>query len=95
MHFSLFDKKTTHLLSHEHTLKWFRKEQYIPSTIIDRGSKEEWITNGKKTIGDRANERVAKLLKKYPGVTVENDKIKTLSKYFKFEGFDIRKILDT
>ena len=91
---NLFDEKTTHLLSHDHTLKWFRKEQYIPSTVVDRGSKEEWITNGRKTIGDRANDHVAKLIKKYPGVTLDNDIIKDLAKNFKFDGFDIKKILE-
>lgn len=91
---NLFDEKTTHLLAHDHTLKWFRKEQYIPSTIVDRGTKEEWITKGRKSIGDRAKERVEKLIKKYPGLSLENDVIKELAINFKFADFDIKKIID-
>ncbi len=91
---NLFDEKTTHLLAHDHTLKWFRKEQYIPSSIVDRGTKEEWITNGRKSIGDRAKERVGKLIKKYPGISLEDDVIKELAKNFKFSDFDIKKITD-
>ncbi|MHA1155093.1 MAG: trimethylamine methyltransferase family protein [Candidatus Heimdallarchaeota archaeon] len=91
---NLFDEKTTHLLSHDHTLKWFRKEQYIPSTIVDRGTKEEWITNGRKSIGDRAKEKAEKLIKKYPGLSLENDVIKELASNFKFADFDIKKITD-
>ena len=91
---SLFDDKTTHLLSHDHTLKWFREEQYIPSSIVDRATKEEWINKGRMTVGDRANERVDKLLKKYPGIQLDKDIVNDLSKVIKFDGFNPKKILE-
>ncbi|NHJ04542.1 MAG: hypothetical protein EAX90_06950 [Candidatus Heimdallarchaeota archaeon] len=89
----LFDKKTTHLLSHDHTLKWFREEQYIPSSVIDRATKEEWITTGRKTIGQRAKERAEKLIQKYPGISLADDIVKDLSNIIKFKGFNEKKIL--
>jgi len=89
----LFDSKTTHLLSHDHTLKWFREEQYIPSSVIDRATKEEWITTGRKTIGHRAKERAEKLIQKYPGISLADDIVKDLSNIIRFKGFDEKKIL--
>ena len=49
-------EEKTHLLSHDHTLKWFREEHYIPSLVVDRATNEEWINTGRKTIGDREKE---------------------------------------
>lgn len=87
-------EKKTHLLSHNHTLKWFREEQYIPSMIIDRSTTEEWITKGRKTIGERANETVIKLLSKYPGVSLDNDIIEDLTKIMKYKNMDFKTKLD-
>ncbi len=52
-------------LSEEHTLKWFGKELYLPSTIIDRGSLDAWKRKGAKSAVQRASERVGDLLKRY------------------------------
>lgn len=87
-------EEKTHLLSHDHTLKWFREEQYIPSRIIDRSTNEEWINKGRKTIGERANETVIKLLSKYPGVTLGNDIIEDLTKIMKYKNMDFKTKLD-
>ena len=87
-------EEKTHLLSHDHTLKWFREEQYIPSKIIDRSTNEEWINKGSKTIGERANETVTKLLSKYPGVTLDKDIVKDLTKIMKYEDMDFKSKLD-
>ncbi len=89
-----FDEKTTHLLSHDHTLKWFKEEQFIPSMVIDRSTNEEWINKGRKSIGQRANERAEKLIKKYPGVTLEKDIINDLSKIMKYKDVDFKSFLD-
>ena len=48
-----------------HTLKWFQKEQYIPSAIIDRGSLEAWKKKGRKSTWERARDRVEALLDTY------------------------------
>lgn len=90
----LFDKETTHLLSHEHTLKWFREEQYFPSQVVDRATKEEWKNKGSLTIGDRAKVQAEKLLAKYPGISLEKDQISDLTRALHFEGLDIKKIIN-
>ncbi|NHJ85124.1 MAG: hypothetical protein FK734_06655 [Asgard group archaeon] len=90
----LFDDKTTHLLAHDHTLKWFREEQYIPSKVIDRSTNEEWIQNGRKTIGDRAKEQAEKLISKYPGTSLAKDIINDLSKIMLYKDFDFKTKLD-
>ena len=55
-------------LADPHTRKWFQKELYIPSTVIDRGSMEGWKSRGAKTTLERASDRVDQLLKNYqPG----------------------------
>jgi trimethylamine--corrinoid protein Co-methyltransferase len=52
-------------LAETHTLKWFRKELYLPSEVIDRGSLDAWKRKGKKTAFQRAAERVDRLVEKY------------------------------
>jgi trimethylamine--corrinoid protein Co-methyltransferase len=65
-------------LSHPHTLKWFRKELYIPSEVIDRGSLEAWEKNGSKSAWDRAKERVDSLLAQYQPSPVSDEVKKEL-----------------
>ena len=48
-----------------HTLKWFSKEAYIPSELIDRGSLDTWQRKGSKTTTQRASDRVEQLLQTY------------------------------
>ena len=52
-------------LAQPHTLKWFAKEQYIPSEVIDRGSLDGWKRKGAKTAWERAKGRVDTLLTTY------------------------------
>ncbi len=52
-------------LSHPHTKKWFRKELYIPSEVIDRDTLEAWEKKGSKSTWERAQERVDSLLTQY------------------------------
>jgi len=52
-------------LAHPHTRKWFRKELYFPSEVIDRGSYDAWVQKGEKDAFERASERVDILLQKY------------------------------
>jgi trimethylamine--corrinoid protein Co-methyltransferase len=47
-------------LSHAHTYDHF-KEDWFPS-LFDRGSYESWVKEGKKPLGERANERVREIL---------------------------------
>ncbi len=52
-------------LAQPHTLKWFDKELYLPSEVIDRGSLDGWKKKGSKTAWERAQDRVEKLLGTY------------------------------
>jgi len=51
--------------SHDHTYQWFRKEDYIPSMVIDRREPEDWERSGALTTWDRAKARVSQLLQTY------------------------------
>ena len=84
---------TTHLLSHDHTLKWYREELHIPGSIVDRSTKEEWANKGRKTTAERAKEQVEKLLKKYSGTTLDKDVIDDLSEIMKYKDFDFKNLL--
>jgi trimethylamine--corrinoid protein Co-methyltransferase len=69
------------LLSHPSTLKYFRKELFFPSVIIDRMTRESWKAAGSKSTRKRAREEAVKLSKKSPvkpidkSLTDELDKI--------------------
>ncbi len=52
-------------LAEPHTVKWFAKELYIPSDVIDRGSLDAWTAKGRRTAFDRASDRVEQLVAKY------------------------------
>ncbi|MEM3697280.1 MAG: trimethylamine methyltransferase family protein [Candidatus Bathyarchaeia archaeon] len=52
-------------LAERHTLEWIRKEQFIPSEIIDRKEWKIWKDSGKKDIAKRAHEIVKKKLKEH------------------------------
>ncbi|HTX78295.1 MAG TPA: trimethylamine methyltransferase family protein [Longilinea sp.] len=49
----------------QETRRLFRKEQYLPSAVIDRGSVRAWEESGRKDSLARAKERVAELLNSY------------------------------
>ncbi len=68
------------LLDSEHTLKWFKGEHYLPSAVIDRSNVEDWLTDGKKSIGDRAAQRANALIASYPGSPLEPDVQKELTR---------------
>jgi trimethylamine--corrinoid protein Co-methyltransferase len=60
-------------LSHPHTKKWFRKELYIPSEVIDRDTMEAWEKKGAKSTWDRAKDRVESLLTQYQPSLISDD----------------------
>ena len=45
-----------------HTLKWFRRDQFIPSEVIDRKDLQKWRQDGELSIIDRAQTRVTQIL---------------------------------
>lgn len=52
------------LLSHPSTLKFFRKELFLPSPIIDRMTRDSWKQSGSKSTRKRARVETARLLRK-------------------------------
>jgi trimethylamine--corrinoid protein Co-methyltransferase len=60
-------------LAETHTLKWFSKELYLPSAVIDRGSVDAWEKKGAKSAFARARDRVKQLIASYKPVAVPAD----------------------
>lgn len=50
-----------HYLGEDHTFRHFRSETWMPG-LIDRSRYEEWVTRGKKTMGERVIEKAQRLL---------------------------------
>lgn len=65
-------------LSDPHTLKWFGKEQYIPSDVIDRSAYDSWLAAGGMDINQRARSRVRKLIDDYQLPVKDVDLLKEL-----------------
>ena len=65
-------------LGHPHTKKWFRKELYIPSEVIDRDTLEAWEKKGAKSTWDRAKDRVESLLAQYQPSPISDEVKKEL-----------------
>lgn len=56
---------TPSFLSNKHTHRWFRKELYIPTPLIDHGSLDAWRKSGSTSIIERAKSQVDEHLKIY------------------------------
>ncbi len=50
------------LLSHPHTLKWFREELLFPGSVVDRKEIPAWEKEGGKNSDERARSEVEKIL---------------------------------
>jgi trimethylamine--corrinoid protein Co-methyltransferase len=68
------------LLSHPSTLKYFRKELFFPSGIIDRMTRDSWKEKGSKSARKRAKDIALELLEKPSIQPIENDLVKELNK---------------
>ena len=55
------------------TLKWFSKELYLPSAVIDRGSLDAWEKKGARSAFERARDRARRLIGSYKPVPVPAD----------------------
>jgi trimethylamine--corrinoid protein Co-methyltransferase len=62
-------------LGEKHTLTHWKKEYFSP-VVADRTSYDEWIKQGRKSIIDRANERMQRILCEHKplSITAEQDK---------------------
>ncbi len=80
---SLFKEVGPHgdFLPTAHTLKWFRKDPYVPSDVIDRKDYQTWEQEGSISIVDRAKSRVTKILNEHthqPLPEESNQKLKQI-----------------
>ncbi len=71
------------LISHPSTLKYFRKELFLPSGIIDRMTRNSWKTAGSKSARKRAREEAVKLSKKTPVKPIDKRLMDELDKITK------------
>lgn len=60
------------------TRELVKKEQYLPSAVIDRGSLRTWKENGEKDALQRAQTRVRQLLNEYQPPEIDPSQIKEL-----------------
>jgi len=59
------------LLDHEHTLRWFKTEHFLPSQVIDRSNFDDWHRQGRTSIGQRALARANEMIANYPGISLD------------------------
>ena len=65
-------------LSAAHTIKWFRSQSFIPSDLIDRGTRREFEEKGSKDIHQRAVDRMHAILAEERPSPLDPDKKKEL-----------------
>jgi trimethylamine---corrinoid protein Co-methyltransferase len=65
-------------LEADHTLKWFKKEPFMPSPVIDRRDRGGWEAEGKKDIFQRARERVQEIEENHVPIPLDSDREKRL-----------------
>ena len=52
-------------LATRHTRRWFREEQYIPSSVVDRDFRRDWEAKGSLDATERAHRRAEQLIASY------------------------------
>lgn len=67
-------------LSAPHTLRWFRSEFFIPSDLIDRGSRREFEEQGSQDAAGRALAKVEEILSDYTPREFDPDKKRDLDR---------------
>ena len=71
-----------HYLSQNHTLKFFKKEHWIP-TLLDRQPRDAWVKNGSKDLVQRAKEKTKAILADHVPVPLPSDTTKELDSLLK------------
>ncbi len=66
--------------SHPSTIKLFRKELFLTSSIIDRLSRDAWKKSGSKSTRKRAREQASKLIDKSSIKPIDDILVKELEK---------------
>jgi trimethylamine--corrinoid protein Co-methyltransferase len=79
-------------LKSKHTRRNFRKEDYIPTEVIDRDFRQTWFDKGALDINARAHRRVQELIASYELLPLSDDIVKDLesiaSRHAKEAGLD-------
>jgi len=70
-------------VTHEHTLRHFKEELWLPR-LIERRKYEEWHDGGSRTLAERANEVVKQLLSGAEKKALPDDVCQELQKIIKF-----------
>ena len=65
-------------LAEKHTLEWTRKDQFLPSDLVDRQTFKAWQAAGSKDIVDRAKDIVRKTLSDHKPESLPSDVEKDL-----------------
>jgi trimethylamine--corrinoid protein Co-methyltransferase len=60
-----------HMLTAEHTLKYWPKELYLPGQVVDRTNREQWAKGGSKDLGRRVREEVERRLAAYASPDID------------------------
>jgi trimethylamine--corrinoid protein Co-methyltransferase len=68
-----------HFLSDDHTLKYYKERFWFPR-LIDRSNIETWISEGKKTITQRVEEKMYDILKTHHPSPIDENLHKDLMK---------------
>lgn len=71
-----------HFLDDDHTVAHFKKDIWIPD-LIDRNNLENWTRDGRKSMGERARERVYQILKVHQPKPLEEKVIQELKSIIK------------
>ena len=67
-------------LSAPHTLKWFRSQSFVPSDVIDRGTRREFEEKGSMDAFERAAAKMKTILGSYTPRQIDADKKKELDR---------------
>ena len=76
-------------LSERHTMQWLNKEHFI-TDITDRRTSDKWETDGRKSVVDRAREKVNRILKEHQVSPVPSDVAREFDSIVKQAEKDIR-----
>ena len=77
--------KKQHLLTSQHTRRYFKEEHYFPGKVIDRSSRAKWEEQGRPTLIKQAHAEVKRLLTIYQPSSLARDIKNQLTKIMESE----------
>ncbi|UCH97469.1 MAG: trimethylamine methyltransferase family protein [Candidatus Aminicenantes bacterium] len=77
--------KEQHLLTSQHTRRYFKKEHYSPGKVIDRTSRTKWQEQGSLTLIKQAQAEVERLINTYQPSSLSQDIKNQLTKIMESE----------